>query len=736
MKKILQKLVAVLLLSVIFITTFNVPVYATDVNTSTANYELDFSDESKTILNEVFDLMKANNLLSEEERIDALTAYFLETPYVANRLIGSNESDEKLVIALNELDCFTYIDYVEAFKRSHDEASFINNLKKARYIDGEVTYLKRKHFFSDWYSENEIVAEDVLKQEQYKDVVDITTVSLNQGANGVYIPGLAVRERDIYSIPRDKVSEEILATLKTGDYVGLATRIAGLDVTHTVIVIQKEDGTYMRHASSQKANMKVVDEKLIDYVNRVSSVRGLLVFRSNQAMEPLQANLTMNYVDIAGNPVAAPTTKTFKYGETVNLSAPEIAGFRLDVNTKDQTVTMDDFNKAVNFVYAPVNTNGAYDIDFSDDSKTIMKDVFALMKENNLLSETERIDKLTAYFLDTPYVANRLQGSNVEKEKLVIALNELDCYTYIDYIEAFKRSTDETSFINNLIAFRYINKDVNYLTRKHFFSDWPTEHIITMTDVLQEEQYKDIVAVRKLRVNDAENRLPTGVWIPGLAIRERDVYYVPQANVTEAFLATLKTGDYVGMGTTLPGLDVTHTVIIIQKEDGTYMRHASSQSKNMKVVDEKLLDYVQARPNMLGILVFRSNQTMAQLSGDVTIEYVDTNGTTIKESTLETMLVGSEYEFTAPDIQGYVVSPQSQIITGKLTDYTQTIQFVYTKQTASEEQNNDDTNKETTDNATATELPTTGYNSMLGTLGLSSVSIGGLLLVIRKHMED
>jgi len=64
----------------------------------------------------------------------------------------------------------------------------------------------------------------------------------------------------------------------------------------------------------------------------------------------------------------------------------------------------------------------------------------------------------------------------------------------------------------------------------------------------------------------------------------------------------LSTGDYVGIYTELPGLDVTHTGIIIKKNGRTYLRHASSRNVNDRVVDEDLLEYMQNKP---GLVVFR-----------------------------------------------------------------------------------------------------------------------------------
>lgn len=89
-------------------------------------------------------------------------------------------------------------------------------------------------------------------------------------------------------------------------------------------------------------------------------------------------------------------------------------------------------------------------IQLAEPSKKIMKDVFAFLKENNSKTESEKIDLMSTYFLDTPYVANRLVGSPTKPEQLVIALRELDNFTFLDYIESFKRSQTEEEFINNL----------------------------------------------------------------------------------------------------------------------------------------------------------------------------------------------------------------------------------------------------------------------------------------------
>lgn len=626
-------------------------------------------EPSKKIMKDVFALLKENNSKTESEKIDLMSAYFLDTPYVANRLVGSPTEPEQLVIALSELDCFTFLDYIESFKRSQNEEEFIKNLEKVRYIDSKVEYYHRKHFYSDWYSENEKVAEDLLTRPEFSEFVQTDVVNLNEGANGAYIPNLDYRSRDINYIPRDKVIN-VLPKLKTGDYIGIRKNIAGLDVTHTGIVIVKEDGVYMRHASSSKSAMKVVDQKITDYLDINTSVIGLLFFRSNATMQPIQGTLNIEYVDEAGNNVRPTETMKKTYGEAYEVAAPNLPGYTY-LTAKNNKGTVGD-TTTVTFTYRYVSEE--YEIQFNDTSKKMMEDVFTLLKKNNLRSDEEKLDIISSYFLDTPYVANRLVGSTTDPEQLVIALNELDCFTYLDYIESFKQSHTQEDFINNLKRVRYREAKVEYLHRKHFYSDWYTESQIVATDLLTNPEYAGIIKTDSVDLNQGAN----GVYIPGLAVRNRDINFIPRNNVTEDVLKTFKTGDYVGIRKNIAGLDVTHTGIIIQKEDGTYMRHASSSKSAMKVVDQKLTDYLDINTSVAGLLFFRSNSEFKPFMSTITMKFVDEQGLEIKASENMDVKLMDSYKVEAPLIEGYTLVGNKEVTGTIETDNLEAV-FTYKK---------------------------------------------------------
>ena len=213
------------------------------------------------------DIGQMNDLISRE---------FLHTPYAANRLHGSATLAEKLVVDFRGLDCFTYLDYVEALRQSSDEAGFINNLVQIRYVNGDINFLNRRHFFTDWAHAGQPLADDVTALLG----ADAVTVAkhLNQKADGGhYLAGLPVADRDITYIPSARIDRHVLGSLRTGDYIGIYTPLSGLDVTHTGLFIRTAQGPVLRNASSKQNQRVVIDSPFMEYVR---DVPGIVVLRA------------------------------------------------------------------------------------------------------------------------------------------------------------------------------------------------------------------------------------------------------------------------------------------------------------------------------------------------------------------------------------------------------------------------------------------------------------------------
>ena len=210
------------------------------------------------------------------ERIGFISAEFLGTPYVADTLTGNASTPEVFTIDLQGMDCFTYVDYVEALSLSDSFPEFEENLKKIRYKDGVVAFQNRNHFFSDWPVNNSDKVKDVT-QAVGGDKTMSASKSLNQKKDGgLFLPGIPVKNRTIYYIPSPEIDGEVIANLQTGDYAGIFTEIDGLDVSHTGIIVKKGNTAYLRNASSRKSNMKVVDQNLTEYMQNKP---GLVIYR-------------------------------------------------------------------------------------------------------------------------------------------------------------------------------------------------------------------------------------------------------------------------------------------------------------------------------------------------------------------------------------------------------------------------------------------------------------------------
>jgi len=210
------------------------------------------------------------------EQINFLSEQFLGTPYVAHTLTGDINTPEIFTVNLEGMDCFTYIDYVEAMRLSAGLDDFKTNLKEIRYRGGNVAFVNRNHFFSDWPAHNSDNVRDITHVIGGNKAIAVEK-NLNQKSDGSnFLPGIPVENRSLYYIPSSAIDDGIIEKLHTGDYIGMYTEIDGLDVTHTGIIIKNDNGVFLRHASSKKKNQKVVDEDLKQYIQNTP---GIVVYR-------------------------------------------------------------------------------------------------------------------------------------------------------------------------------------------------------------------------------------------------------------------------------------------------------------------------------------------------------------------------------------------------------------------------------------------------------------------------
>lgn len=226
---------------------------------------------------ELEDLIHQASLLRRTgEKIEFISRHFLGTPYRESTLKGSIDTKEVLVINLEGVDCFTFLDYVEAMRLSASFGDFRDHIAKVRYRKGRVSFQERNHFFTDWreYSADRI--EDVTGTiSDGKAKRAVKTLNLKKDGS-CFVPGIGVNKREIRFIPADKIDYPIIEGLESGDYIGIYSPLEGLDVSHAGILIKTEGGVFLRHASSRKDVRKVLDE---DFTTYISGKPGLVALR-------------------------------------------------------------------------------------------------------------------------------------------------------------------------------------------------------------------------------------------------------------------------------------------------------------------------------------------------------------------------------------------------------------------------------------------------------------------------
>jgi hypothetical protein len=227
-------------------------------------------------------LAKAASIAEIGPRIAFISGQFLGTPYKESTLIGNADMPEVFTINLEAMDCFTYLDYVEAMRLSDSYSRFKVNLKRIRYYSGRVAYTHRNHFFTDWRERNPSVTD--VTGEIGRGGARVVPKRLNEKADGTcFTTAIPIAERDVTYIPAEAIDNTVIDSLETGDYVGIYAEASGLDVTHVGIMIKGTDATWMRHASSAPSRRKVVDQRLKLYMR---GKPGIVVLRPNTETPP------------------------------------------------------------------------------------------------------------------------------------------------------------------------------------------------------------------------------------------------------------------------------------------------------------------------------------------------------------------------------------------------------------------------------------------------------------------
>lgn len=257
-------------------------------------------DQDTVRINQLLQDGIASGIKTPNELVAFYADKLLGTPYVAHTLEGD---EELLTINIDELDCTTFIETLYALARTtmngrYSWRDYAANLENLRYRNGEMgDYSTRMHYISEWILNNsargnlkEITA-DLPHADYLIKTIDFMTKhkdsyrSLkNDSAMVEKIKGyeMALRNHRMPYLKKSWLGDKaVKAALRNGDFVGLVTKIEGLDISHLGIIHKDDKGEiYLLDASMSGGKVMLEQKNLRDHLSgSKSTCLGIRVFR-------------------------------------------------------------------------------------------------------------------------------------------------------------------------------------------------------------------------------------------------------------------------------------------------------------------------------------------------------------------------------------------------------------------------------------------------------------------------
>jgi hypothetical protein len=259
-----------------------------------------YTQKDVDLCNSKFQLAVGKNLslLPVNQIIIEIGKSFLGTDYIANSLEKGEE--EKLVVHLTGLDCYTFLESSLVFARCIKEGKksfddYQNELTNIRYRNGKLgEYPSRLHYFSDWIFDlnKRGIGKDITKEiggKPYDKKINFMSTHVDAyrqlKSNPKYVDEIVKIEKEIssrkyYFIPQEEISK-VEDKIQSGDIIGITTNVEGLDIAHTGIAIRMEDGRiHLMHAPNVGYKVQIAEKPLADYIKGNKKQTGIMVLRA------------------------------------------------------------------------------------------------------------------------------------------------------------------------------------------------------------------------------------------------------------------------------------------------------------------------------------------------------------------------------------------------------------------------------------------------------------------------
>jgi hypothetical protein len=226
----------------------------------------------------------------------------LGSPYVAGMLDayareGGDPRSEPLTLDLSRFDCVLLVEGCLAVARAARGqgrwSDFAREVERMRYRGGVRNgYASRLHYFSEWIEDNArrgLLRDLGTELGGTRDERPLRFMTEHRSSypalrDEATFQAIAERERALDSmhrvvIPTDRIAA-VQGRIQTGDVLAFATRIAGLDASHTGFAYRDRAGVMrVLHAPLSGGAVEVSRRTLPEYVAAIRGATGIMVAR-------------------------------------------------------------------------------------------------------------------------------------------------------------------------------------------------------------------------------------------------------------------------------------------------------------------------------------------------------------------------------------------------------------------------------------------------------------------------
>jgi Protein of unknown function (DUF1460) len=254
--------------------------------------------------------------------------------------------------------------------------------------------------------------------------------------------------------------------------------------------------------------------------------------------------------------------------------------------------------------------------------ETICKAKFDLALSANLAVKpiNSVIVEIGKSFIGTVYAAHSLEEDGAEH--LVVNLRVLDCVSFYENSLALARCVKmkKVTFDDykaELQFIRYRNGIINgYPSRLHYTTDYWFDNEkkgvlkVVTKELFGEKNLQPIPTPINFMSShrSAYRQLSNESFFEEIGKQEKEIgkrgmLFLPKEKI-RLFAEKINTGSFIGITTTIPGLDISHTGIAVRMDNGAlHLMHAPDVGYKVQITESPLHDYLDRHSKQTGIIV-------------------------------------------------------------------------------------------------------------------------------------